>query len=183
MTAPPSTAPRRRRWRTPTRRTPRTSPRRSGAGRSTTSWPRTACGSSGWARGGCGSSRWSRASALARAARRDARRLVRLLRVDRRPWRVHEPVRAVALVHREQRLERLRGVADGGPGIAVALQPARDSRQRELAGFDVVELLPGDRGGDLRARAGAYRPGAEHRLVRRVLVEVEEDPLAALLLP
>ena len=31
--------------------------------------------------------------------------------------------------------------------------------------------------------AGPHRPRAEHRLVRRVLVEVDEDPLAALLLP
>src|SRR4051794_33176068 len=43
-----------------------------------------------------------------RSARRGARRLVGLLRVDRRPRRVHQPVGAVALVQREQRLERLR---------------------------------------------------------------------------
>ena len=35
----------------------------------------------------------------------------------------------------------------------------------------------------LRARPGPHRPGAEDRLVRGVLVEVDEDPLAALLLP
>jgi hypothetical protein len=113
----------------------------------------------------------------------DARRLVGLLWVDRRPRRVEQAVRAVALVERQQRLQRLRRVVDRGPRIAVALQPARDARDRQLVRVDVVELLPADWRRDLRAGTGAHRPGAEDRLVRRVLVVVDEDPLPALLLP
>ena len=51
------------------------------------------------------------------------------------------------------------------------------------SGSIVVELVPRERRRHLRARAGPHRPRAEHRLVRRVLVEVDEDPLAALFLP
>src|SRR5512133_2119288 len=99
-------------------------------------------------------------------------------------WRrAEQPVLAIAFVERQQRLERLRRVVDRGPRVAVALQPARDARERELVGMDVVELLPGDRRRDLGARAGAHRPRPEDRLVRRVLVVVDEDPLPALLLP
>ena len=86
-------------------------------------------------------------------------------------------------MERQQRLERLRRVVDRGPRIAVALQPARNARERELVGMDVVELLPGDRRRHLRARSGAHRPRAEDRLVRRVLVVVDEDAAAAFLLP
>ena len=70
-----------------------------------------------------------------------------------------------------------------GPGIAVRLDPGRERGDRQLVGMDLVDLLPVQRRRHLRAEAGAYRPRAEHRLVRRVLVEVEEDPFASLFLP
>ena len=46
-----------------------------------------------------------------------------------------------------------------------------------------LDLLPGERRRDLAARAGPGEPGAEDGLVGRVLVEVDEDAAAALLLP
>src|SRR6185312_15241216 len=79
--------------------------------------------------------------------------------------------------------ERLRGVVDGGPRVAVALEPARDGGERQLVGVDVVELVPANRRRDLGAAPCADRPRPEDRLVRRVLVVVDEDPLPALLLP
>ena len=53
---------------TRSRPTPRTSPRRSAAGRSTTFSPPTGCGSTGWTRGGCASSRWWRSGPRTPAA-------------------------------------------------------------------------------------------------------------------
>ena len=47
----------------------------------------------------------------------------------------------------------------------------------------VVELVPVERRRHLRAGPGPHAPRAEHRLVRRVLVEVDEHPRAPLLLP
>src|SRR5215207_7086072 len=83
----------------------------------------------------------------------------------------------------EQRLQRLRRVPDLGPWVAVALEPTRDAGEREPVGLDVVELLPADGRRDLAARAGPRRPRAEHGLVRGVLVVIDEDAPAALLLP
>ena len=51
------------------------------------------------------------------------------------------------------------------------------------SGCDRVELLPREGRRHLRAGARAYRPGAEDRLVRRVLVEVDEDTPPPFLLP
>src|SRR4051794_33994615 len=96
----------------------------------------------------------------ASAAGGDARRLVRLLRVDRRPWRVQQATGGVALVHRERRLERLRPL-DARPRVAVAREPRGDGGERELVRVDVVEPLPGQRRGDLTADPRAHRPGAE----------------------
>ena len=69
------------------------------------------------------------------------------------------------------------------PRVAVGGDAGRHGRDRLLVGLDRVELVPAERRRHLRARAGAHAPRAEHRLVRRVLVEVDEDALAALLLP
>src|SRR5271168_1883795 len=49
--------------------------------------------------------------------------------------------------------------------------------------MDLVDLVPVQRRRYLGAWPGPDGPGAEDRLVRRVLVEVDEDALAALLLP
>src|SRR3546814_2824165 len=53
----------------------------------------------------------------------------------------------------------------------------------ELVGHHVVELVPGDGRRHLRPHPGPHAPRAEHRLVRRVLVEVDEDSAPPLLLP
>ena len=54
---------------------------------------------------------------------------------------------------------------------------------RLVVGVDRFELVPAERGRHLRAGPGPHAPRAEDRLVRRVLVEVDEDALAALFLP
>ena len=56
---------------------------------------------------------------LARPARSDARRLVRLLGIDGRPGRVHQAGGPVALVQLEQRLERLRLLVHPRPRVAL----------------------------------------------------------------
>ena len=112
------------------------------------------------------------------------RRLAGHLRVDGRPRRVGEPGREVAFVHREERLERLQVVVDAGPRVAVRVGARRaPSRSCSVVGVDRVELVPGERRRHLPAGPGARRPRAEHGLVRRVLVEVDEHPLAAFFLP
>ena len=94
------------------------------------------------------------------------------------------PLAMVALVQREQRLDRLRVVGViVGPRIAVLGDASGHGRDRLRVGIDRVELVPRERRRHLRARPGAHAPRAEHGLVRRVLVEVDEDPLAALFLP
>src|SRR5207344_1893090 len=103
----------------------------------------------------------------------DAGRLVRLLRVDGRPWRVVEAGRSVALVEGEQWLQRLERPVDRGPRVTSAGDPSRHGGDRELVRRDVVELVPGERRGHLRADAGAHGPRAEDRLVRGVMVEVD----------
>ena len=95
-----------------------------------------------------------------------------------------QPVRAVALVHLEERLERLRVVVHRRPRVAVALDPSRDATSIvSSSGWIASSSSQRERRRHLRARPGAHAPRAEHRLVRRVLVEVDEDALAALLLP
>ena len=82
---------------------------------------------------------------LASPARSDARRLVRLLRVDGRPRRVHETGGPVPLVQLEQRLERLRLLVDPLPRVAVRRQPLGHARDRQLVGVERVDLVPGQR--------------------------------------
>src|SRR3546814_14624766 len=53
----------------------------------------------------------------------------------------------------------------------------------DLVGHHVVELAPGYGRRHLRPHPGPHAPRAEHRLVRRVLVEVDEDSAPPLLLP
>src|SRR5215831_785667 len=126
--------------------------------------------------------RWSGLSFF-RAAGRDAGQLAGLLRVDRRPGRVRKAVGLVPLVQGEQRLQRLWLLIHPGPGIPDGRQPVRQRGDGELVGVDVVDLVPGQRRGHLGTGTGPDRPGAEDRLVRCVLVEVDEHPGAALLLP
>src|SRR5207244_7688001 len=71
-----------------------------------------------------------------------------------------------------------------GPGVAIPCDPPGRDGHREQVGVErVVELVPVERRGHLRPGPGPDAPGAEHRLVGGVLVEVDEDPLSPLLLP
>src|SRR3954453_639178 len=70
-----------------------------------------------------------------------------------------------------------------GPRVAAFGDSRRHARDRLRVGIDRLELVPRKGGGHLRARTRAHAPRAEHRLVRRVLVEVHEDAPAALFLP
>ena len=68
-------------------------------------------------------------------------------------------------------------------GSPTAVEPPGHTRDRQLVRVQRLDLVPGQRRRHLRARPSAHRPRAEHRLVRRVLVVVDEDALPALLLP
>ena len=83
----------------------------------------------------------------------------------------------------QQRLQRAGLVVDGGPGVAPLGQAGGNGGDGQLVGGHVGHLGPADGGGHLGAGPGPHRPSPEHRLVGRVLVEVDEHPLAPLLLP
>ena len=59
----------------------------------------------------------------------------------------------------------------------------RHRRHREVLGLDLGQLVPGDRRRDGRVGSPAHRVRGRDRSVARVLVVVDEDALAALLLP
>src|SRR3954471_23149689 len=73
---------------------------------------------------------------LAGTAGSDARRLVRLLRIDGRPRRVHQARGPVTLVQLEQRLEGLRLLDDRRPWVADGCQARRHGRDRQLVGVE-----------------------------------------------
>ena len=62
-------------------------------------------------------------------------------------------------------------------------EPLAHRRDREVLGLDVRQLVPGDRRRHRRVRPRAHRVGRGDRPVAGVLVVVDEDLLAALLLP
>ena len=85
----------------------------------------------------------------------------------------------------EQRLERLRRGRHRAPTDRPTRPPAPGTvGDRELVGRDRLELVPARTASTPgRPRRGAHAPRAEHRLVGRVLVEVDEHARAPLLLP
>ena len=74
-------------------------------------------------------------------------------------------------------------VGDVGPGVTAPAHQVGHGADGQVVGDHRLDLVPGERRRDLAARARPGEPGAEHGLVRRVLVEVHEDAAAALLLP
>ena len=70
--------------------------------------------------------------------------------------------------------------AHASPLIAKTL---RHCPYGQLVGDDVVQLLPRERRGNLGTCSRSHRPRTEDRLVRCVLVEVDEDPRTSLLFP
>ena len=75
------------------------------------------------------------------------------------------------------------GDGDVGPRVAPLGHQLGHGADGEVVGDDRLDLIPGERRGHLAPDPGPGEPGAEHGLVRRVLVEVDEDAGAALLLP
>src|SRR5579862_391163 len=117
------------------------------------------------------------------ATRRDSRRFIGLLGVLGWPRCVEEPVRAVLCRHVQQRLERLRSVADACPGVAAVADKLRNCSDRQALGIDRVDVVPGERGGHLSPDARSSKPRAKDRLVRSVLIEVDEDLFSPLFFP
>ena len=68
-------------------------------------------------------------------------------------------------------------------GSPAARSRSRHRRDGQRVWLDRIELVPAEGRRYLRARSRPHRPGAEDRLVWRILVVVDEDALAALLLP
>ena len=113
----------------------------------------------------------------------NALRLSRHLRIV--GWVGHVPpsLGGVALVHVQQRLQRVGGFVDRGVAIADLGKARGHGRDREVLGRDLGELVPRDRCGDRRARLRPDAVGGGDRAIAGVLVVVDEDALAALLLP
>ncbi len=83
----------------------------------------------------------------------------------------------------EQPVERADRVVDTVVGVAALGEPAQNGRHRELLREACADLLPVERRGD--ASVGQRPDGVcgRHRPVLGILVEVDEDALATLLLP
>src|SRR5262245_47177410 len=109
------------------------------------------------------------------AARCHPAQLAGLLRVARPPRGVRQASLGRALGHCEERLERLRVVVHAQPRVADAVQPGRERGDPELVGVDLADLIPAEGSRYLRPWPRADRPRTEHRLMRRILVEVDED--------
>ena len=97
--------------------------------------------------------------------------------------RVRHVALLVPLVHVEQRLERVGDVVDRGVAVADLGEAGRHGRDREVLGLDLGELVPRHGRGDRRARLRPHAVGRGDGAVAGVLVVVDEDALAALLLP
>ena len=121
---------------------------------------------------------------LATLARLHARRLARHLRVVGREVQLAEPALADVLVPQGDRGRDVTDlVVDAGPGVAAVGDELRHGAHRELLRVDRRELVPRDRRRDRRARERPGRVGRCDGAVAAGLVEVDEDLLAALLLP
>ena len=73
----------------------------------------------------------------------------------------------------------------GAVAIKEALKRAgmEPGRVSEVIGMNRIDLLPEQWRRNLRADSWSREPGSEDRLVRSVLVEVDEDPFTAFFLP
>src|SRR5438876_1023845 len=105
------------------------------------------------------------------------------LREVRRIRRLAESCLLVALDPLEELLEVADDIVDAGLDVAEAREALTHRRDREILGLDVRELVPGNRRGHSGVGPRPHRVRRRDRPVARVLVVVDEDPLAALLLP
>ena len=110
-------------------------------------------------------------------------RLVGHFGVLRRPRCIVQPRRPVTRGQLQERLQRLGGGGHVGPRVAPARHAARARCGWSARRDPGRPPRPSRRGSRPGRRPGPGEPGAEDRLVRGVLVEVDEDPLSALLLP
>ena len=120
---------------------------------------------------------------LALLRRLDARRLALLLRVVGRPRGVAQALGLVAGAELEQPVERADGVVDAGAGVATLAEQRRHGRQREVLRDDLGHLVPAQRERHPGVGERPDRVGGRHGPVLRVLVVVEEHPVALLLPP
>ena len=69
------------------------------------------------------------------------------------------------------------------PRVSPLSHEIGDRSDGQLLGVDGVDFVPRQGRRDLSTDPGPCEPGAEHRLVRCILIEIDEDPFATLLLP
>ena len=113
-----------------------------------------------------------------------ARRLPRHLREIRWVGQFRQPRGNIALPCSQRRSEIRGGIAYAAPGITTPFgHQGRDRTQGEVTRIDPVNVIPldGHRYGGSRVRA--QRVGRRDHAVLRILVEVDEYPIPALLLP
>ena len=125
----------------------------------------------------------SRVLGLPRARRLDALRLARHLREVRRIRRLATPAASSRSTQSKSTRGRRRASS-----IPAWTSPSSANRagivaMREVLGREIGELVPAERRGDGRVGPRAHRVRGRDRAVARVLVVVDEDALAALLLP
>src|SRR5205807_7622994 len=112
-----------------------------------------------------------------------ARRLVALLLVVRWPRRVAEARGLLGGGQREEPVERSRRGVDRRGGVAALGQACGRGDQRERRRIAAGDLVPLEGHRDPRVACRPHRPGRGDRAVLRVLVVVEEDPVALFLPP
>ena len=105
------------------------------------------------------------------------------LRIVGRIGHVALALGGVLLVHVQQRLQRMRDVVDRRVPVAHVRESGRHRRNGEVLRRDAAELVPCDRRRYRRPGLGPHAVGRRDRPIAGVLVVVDEDPLAALLLP
>src|SRR5205823_10281151 len=119
---------------------------------------------------------------LLRARGLNALRLAGHLREVGRIRRLAGSLRRIALNPLEQLAQVADLVVDALLDVAELGEARRHRRQREVLGLERVELVPAERRRDGRVGTGADGVGRGDRPVAGVLVVVDEDALAALLL-
>src|SRR6266568_3558761 len=84
-------------------------------------------------------------------------------------------VQTVAVCPLQQGVQRVGGVVDALVQVTEPGEAAGHGGDGAFAWLDVVDLVPGDRGGHGRFRHAAHRVGAGDRVVAGVLVVVDEQ--------
>src|SRR5829696_4530727 len=125
----------------------------------------------------------SRASALLRPARCHPLRVSALLREVWGPWGIAETALLVATGQVKQLFDRTCVIVDVRGRVALLPYALRHRVEAELGRVDVGDLVPLERTADSRVRHGPHRVPRGDRPIARVLVVIDEDPVALLLPP